>query len=61
VSLRTRVLTVALLAAVVAVASALAGGCASAARSSPHGHALTHPRPRHLDTRPLTAAKNRRT
>ena len=42
-SLRTRVLTVALLAAVVAAASALAGGCASTARANPPGHALTYP------------------
>jgi hypothetical protein len=42
-SLRTRVLTVALLAAVVAGASALAGGCASGALASPYGHALSYP------------------
>jgi hypothetical protein len=40
---RTRVVIVALLAAVVAVASALAGGCAGAAVASPHGHALIYP------------------
>jgi hypothetical protein len=42
-SLRSRVVAVAVLAAVVAVASALAGGCASASRASPHGHALIYP------------------
>jgi len=42
VSFRTRVVAVAVLAAVVAVASALAGGCASVARASSDRHALTY-------------------